>query len=359
MIPQHDWVICDPLVDAPGDQMRGSAVHLPVRDQAFDVSVSLDVLEHIQPDDRLNVLQEMIRVSRMGLILTFPTRDPLVESAEKQVCDLYTQLYRKEHPWLAEHAQYPLPDAEEITQYLLSFGGQVAVFDVGDITRWVYLQSLDILLESMPGSLELAKRLDQIYQEKLYIHDFKPPAYRKFILHMFHIDEPISLSMIETSRSEQAADDIEYYQSVISGLLDLVMREHPSLQIPEIEEEISSPIEMPEMEPEPEPEPEMEPEPPPEPEPEPELETFQESVTAPRSQEEESPELSALPDVKPEAFDEYVSRLESGVQAWEETYSAALHEMTEIYRWWNNLQQRRSFRIYKRIMKIFGVKIDP
>lgn len=357
MIPQHDWVICDPLVDAPGDQMRGSAIHLPVRDQSFDVSVSLDVLEHIQPEDRLNVLQEMIRVSRMGLILTFPTRDSLVESAEKKICDLYTQLYQKEHPWLTEHARYPLPDADEITQYLLSFGGQVAVFDVGDITRWVYLQSLDILLESMPGSLDLARRLDQIYQEKLYIHDFKPPAYRKIILHMFHIDEPISLSMIETSRIEQTADDIEYYQNVISGLLDLIMRERPSLQAPVIEEVVSTPVEIPATEPEIESQPAEphEPEPPPEPE----AEAPKEFEPPLSSQELKKTELSVATGVKPEGYDEYVSRLESGIQAWEETYSAALHEMTEIYRWWNNLQQRRSFRIYKKIMKILGVKIDP
>lgn len=338
MIPQHEWVICDPRVDVPGDQIRGSAVQLPIRDQAFDIAVSLDVLEHINPGDRLNVLQEMIRVSRMGLILTFPARSPLVESAERKICEVYTQLHQKEHPWLSEHARHPLPDADEIVQYLHSFGGQVAVFDVGDITRWTCMQLLDLLLEALPGSLDFAEQFDRLYQEKLYIHDFKPPAYRKIILHMFHVDEPISLSMIETSREEQAFDDIEYYQNVTAGLLDLVLRGRPSMTEPEEEAKTVA----------------SEPAPPKEPEKEAPGETVEPVV-----REEETIEPAVSLDVKPDGLDEYVSRLESGVQAWEETYSAALHEMTEIYRWWNNLEQRRSFRLYKRIMRMFGSKIDP
>lgn len=327
MIPQHDWVICDLRVDAPGDQMRGNAVHLPIRDQSFDMAVSLDVLEHIEPADRPAVLQEMIRVSRMGLIVTFPHRHPLVEAGEKRVGDAYRNLHQKDHPWLAEHARYPLPDVEEVMQYLQSFGGQVAAFDIGDITRWTFLQLADVLLEAIPGGLDLAGLIDRFYQEKLYIHDFKQPAYRKIVLHMFHMDEPISLSMIETSRAEQAADDLIIYGFFAYGLLDLLKKELPSLQ--PAKAEAPKPVQ---------------------------------AQEAPRSGEEkpaEEPKTPSPETVKPEAFDQYIYRLETGLQAWEETYSAALNEMTGAHRWRNNLEQRRSFRLYKRIMRLLGSRVDP
>jgi len=344
MAPDHDWVICDPLVDAPGEQLRGSAIHLPIRDQSFDMSVSLDVLEHIAPDDRANVLQEMIRVSRTGLILTFPFKDPLVEAAEKQVCDAYTHLHHKDHPWLAEHALYPLPDTEEITQQLQSFGGHVAVFDLGDISRWVRLQLLDVLLEALPKSLDLATQLNQIYQDELYIHDFKAPAYRKVLLHLFHADEPISLSMIESPVDERIESDIVFQKIVTQGLLDLVQQNQPvappakqTEALVKDNQDVEEMIEAPDSK------------------------TI-EDVTKDKTEELVEDDAVDVSPAKPQLtaeVEDYISRLELGVKNWEDTYAFALHNITEAQQWRNDLEQRRSYRIYKLIMRLLGSRIKP
>ncbi len=332
MAPDHEWIICDPLVDAPGEQMRGSAVHLPVRDQSFDMSVSLDVLEHIDPKDRASVLQEMIRVSRTGLILTFPFKDTLVEAAEKQVCDAYTHLHHKDHPWLAEHAQNPLPDTEEIIQQLQSFGGQVAVFDLGDISRWVHLQLLDVLLEALPKSLDLASRINQIYQDELYIHDFKSPAYRKVLLHLFHADQPISLSMIETPINEQVESEIVFQKIVTQGLLDLVSQNQSVAPKSDDQDALIDDKQVVDK---------------------------SDDKSDDKTDEDDAVDVSpAKPELTAEVED-YISKLELGVQNWEETYASALHNITEAQRWRNDLEQRRSYRIYKLIMRLLGSRIKP
>ena len=78
LLPQYRWVLIDPRVDAPGDQIQGSGEALPFADQTFDVSVSLDVFE-LAPEKRITVLDEIVRVSKKGFVLSSP-KHPLVET---------------------------------------------------------------------------------------------------------------------------------------------------------------------------------------------------------------------------------------------------------------------------------------
>lgn len=386
MMPDHDWVICDPRVDSPGDQVRGGAERLPFKDQSFDFIVSLDVLEHIPPEGRGPALEEMIRVSRQGLILSFPHKHPLVEAAERHVRDTYRHFHGKEHPWLSEHALHDLPDPEVITGHLLRSGGQVAVFDVGQLSRWVYLQMVDVLLEALPGSLDTAGELNRLYEELMYVTEFQTPAYRKIILHLFHADEPVSLTLIEPERNEETKAEIEFHKRVTMGLLDLVNRPKPESLfkpaamplpamkpglepkaapqpagkdqlIPETEEKVKAlesvqaPVPGESVEPlkkveKPE-----------------EREALPEKMTPEKKSEEREPrgaetEVWSLDMSEFESYRDYVNRLELGIQAWETTYTDTIQEMTAACRWRSNLEQRRSFKLYKRVLQLLGQKID-
>ncbi len=310
-LPKHNWVLCDPLVDAPGDQVKGSGNALPFQDSTFDFSVSLDVLEHVPPDRRKTMLDEMVRVSKQGLVLSFPHLHPLVQAAEKHVSEVYYGLHQKAHPWLSEHSQFPLPDENTLVEHVRSYGGQAVVFDVGAIHRWVYLQLLDLLLEATPGGLDLAERLDEFYQEHLYIHEFKPPSYRKIVLHIFDAEEALDLSMIETEREEELAAEVDFHHVVVSGLLQL----DKNLQRATLQE----------------------------------TEQFEES----RNDETGSSAIEFSGSF------EYIHRLEKSVQLWEETYAKTVAAMTEAHRWRDQLENRFSFQVYKRMMRLLGRKIEP
>jgi SAM-dependent methyltransferase len=101
----------------------GDARRLPFPDQAFDVVLALDVLEHIEPDDRRRVLDELMRTARRRLIVACPTGPAALAADRRLAADLRR---RGVSPplWLVEHERHGFPEAEEIRDRLAS-GGRV------------------------------------------------------------------------------------------------------------------------------------------------------------------------------------------------------------------------------------------
>ncbi len=327
IMPEHNWMICDPKVDAPGNQIKGSADTLPFKDDAFDFCVSLDVLEHIEPSKREAVIKEMGRVARQGVVLTFPHNHTLVKAAEESVRHAYQLLYKKEHPWLSEHKQYALPDANTIHEFLMAVGGQSAIFDLGALRRWVHLQLIDLMLEATPNSLDLGKKLDEWYQEKLFLFEFNPPAYRKVILHLFNVDEPLGLDLIHPPLEEEVEADNAFFHEFTIGLLKLML-----------EQQSSSDDKMKQIQ---------------------ELEA--QAQQARKAEAENTPTPTPPPPETPAPSSEsteYIMRLEQSLRSWEETYALTIEQLSETSQWRDQLEQRRSFRLYKRAMGLFGRKFE-
>ncbi|HXK95036.1 MAG TPA: hypothetical protein PKV38_15285, partial [bacterium] len=70
------------------------------------------------------------------------------------------------------------------------------------------------------------------------------------------------------------------------------------------------------------------------------------------------PEIGSFGKRDLDTYRDYIARLERGLQAWETTYTDTIQEMTAACRWRTNLEQRRSFKLYKRILRLFGQKIE-
>ncbi len=54
----------------------GDGMHLPFPDQSFDVTYSLGLLEHFEPDDQSRLLHEQARVTRQAILVEVPTDTP-------------------------------------------------------------------------------------------------------------------------------------------------------------------------------------------------------------------------------------------------------------------------------------------
>jgi SAM-dependent methyltransferase len=58
--------------NAPRQRIKASATMLPFRDSSFDAVVSMDMIEHLRPDDRPPALYEIFRVATKLAIVGFP-----------------------------------------------------------------------------------------------------------------------------------------------------------------------------------------------------------------------------------------------------------------------------------------------
>jgi len=98
-------------------RIKGKAWDLPFKKNEYDVTISVDVLEHIPPNLREKSIYEILRVTKTLAVIVVPT------SSESQKQDIeLKQLWQKtfniKNQFLDEHVKYGLPQSEEILVYI-------------------------------------------------------------------------------------------------------------------------------------------------------------------------------------------------------------------------------------------------
>ncbi len=96
-----------------------SALDLPLADQSCPVVVCCDLLEHIQPDRREQMLSELTRVVKGHLLLGFPSGEAAMQTYQS-IANSYGR--RKKPEWLREHLALGLPDADQVKDWLHEAG---------------------------------------------------------------------------------------------------------------------------------------------------------------------------------------------------------------------------------------------
>lgn len=99
--------------------VHGSILDLPFGDRSFDVSVSVDVLEHLPANLRDRAVAELVRCTDEAVVLAFPSGLPAREMDES----FERKLKRADQvipDWLGEHLENPYPDAEQIREVINS-----------------------------------------------------------------------------------------------------------------------------------------------------------------------------------------------------------------------------------------------
>jgi hypothetical protein len=112
-------------------------VELPVEDASFDLVTSVDVLEHIGPDDRPAFVSELARAAKQRVVLCCPFGSSEHQAAEAELHKWFEQVTGERHQWLAEHVQNGLPTDEELRAAFAPYStsADVAFFYHGDFRR--------------------------------------------------------------------------------------------------------------------------------------------------------------------------------------------------------------------------------
>ena len=97
---------------------------LPFKDDSFDISVSLDTLEHMPKNIRPAFCEELARVSRKGFVLCAPLGTPEnIENEKKLLAS--GQLWGSSLSALKEHIEFGIPLPEEVNALAELIGGRI------------------------------------------------------------------------------------------------------------------------------------------------------------------------------------------------------------------------------------------
>ena|SRR5579863_4813696 len=95
------------------DAVIGDVRALPFEDQAFDVVVALDLLEHVPPEDRETAIGELCRVSRRRAVIACPAGAGAL-GVDRRLAD---RMRERGHPlpgWLDEHLRYGFSEPDDL-----------------------------------------------------------------------------------------------------------------------------------------------------------------------------------------------------------------------------------------------------
>jgi hypothetical protein len=122
-LPNYQVDLIDPATTG------GSLLHAPVEDQSYDLTVSVDVLEHIEATQRELALTELARITRRYLVLSYPCRE--TTKAQKIV------LKATNNALIREHVEFGLPDSAWVLRTLGEHGFEGTVQPYGCMTMWI------------------------------------------------------------------------------------------------------------------------------------------------------------------------------------------------------------------------------
>ncbi len=183
-LPQDEIMFTDialsEAMEKDPDFQRVDGTAIPFDDKSFDFVVAADVLEHVPAEKREKFLREAWRVSRLGVILSFPFYAQDVMDAEARVNEYYKTLAGEDFIWLKEHLENSLPKTEEIGACLNKLGIPFFSLFHGDIRVWEKMWYCVFSSLFEPETLPFHTYIDNYYNRNIYARDVSDSCYRVF-----------------------------------------------------------------------------------------------------------------------------------------------------------------------------------
>lgn len=178
----RSFVGCDVAFSSrPVNNMRAvqcSGHQLPFADGAFDAVVVSDVMEHVPPRLRKEVVSEALRVARRMVVFGYPCGQAAFELDQ----NLYRHYQRQNLPppiWLEEHMLYPFPDEDLLLDLPEAWKKDVIPNESLQFHSWMMRKEMCRLWDY---SFRLLLRIVPRSMEKFLRRADREPSYRKLFV---------------------------------------------------------------------------------------------------------------------------------------------------------------------------------
>ncbi len=212
--------------------VQADATELPFADNTFDLVISSDLIEHIEEEKRPLAYLEMLRVTKRYAIIAAPFHTVYAEKAEELVNRQFKKYSGKDHPFLKDHIQNGLPNAEKLEAIL---GGQNHSFTKlgeGNIYNWALQQ---LVVAHMQGeNLDIKKsEFNKHFNENLErLGNFRHPTYRTvYVIDKKRaIDKYALLHKIEEINNFHTGSYFESFRLALQEIRDIGVHKTGDLQ---------------------------------------------------------------------------------------------------------------------------------
>ncbi len=154
---------------------------LPLADDAAPAVVTCDVLEHIPPDSRDDLIGELTRIAEGAVLLTAPFDTFGVAGVESVVARYAAVVNGERQPQLAEHEDLGLPDLAATAASFAVRGWDVSVSGEGNLVDWLGVMLLRFGAEAREDMQPIGDGIDVVYNHLLSSRSDVGPYYRHIL----------------------------------------------------------------------------------------------------------------------------------------------------------------------------------
>jgi O-antigen biosynthesis protein len=214
---------------------------LPFNDEAFDVAVAIDVLEHVPPAQRPKLIRELQRISRQATIVCCPVDTPEVVEAERRFSEWAQAVSGRDIEFLMEHRQHGLPHAAQVASWFRE-PASVLVADNAPLHEWLAFNTLDFVFACDLGDHEAKRRFATVVNTQAPLARVGAAHYRRFFCAFTSAKHTAEVArVIDTEKSPDPADSQLLVREMVTGILGWrqEFRGHSTREVEAIQEHVS------------------------------------------------------------------------------------------------------------------------
>lgn len=99
------------------NKIKGKANNLPFLKNSYDAAISVDVLEHLNKEDRFDAIYETLRVAKRLVVVVTPVGE-LAQEQDRKLDEYFFKKFGRRNQYLVEHVTNGLPKTEEILVFI-------------------------------------------------------------------------------------------------------------------------------------------------------------------------------------------------------------------------------------------------